>query len=266
MIAALLRGGFQPSSWTLLTTFGGGSTRRAAYRVDLEGGRTLKVRSFLDEARAADNARLRAGFSVGAFAPVLFLHGRIAVEQWIEGAALPPEEGAESVLGAAASLLAALHREAPLPDVKSAPLREEALLGLGVLARERLVGERTLGILRDALLARDPGTARAGIVHGDFCAENIVVAADGALHVVDNEDIALGPLDYDLGRTWYRWPLAEPSFARFLEVYERHAHRPAMGLAFWKIVAAVRGAIVRLRHHPEGLPFALDRLRRLAEA
>ena len=35
-----------------------------------------------------------------------------------------------------------------------------------------------------------------------------MIRPDGALCLVDNETVDLGPLDYDLARTWYRWPLA----------------------------------------------------------
>ena len=52
-----------------------------------------------------------------------------------------------------------------------------------------------------------PDTCALGFVHNDFCAENIVLTPAGDCAVIDNELLGIGPLDYDLGRTWYRWPM-----------------------------------------------------------
>jgi hypothetical protein len=32
---------------------------------------------------------------------------------------------------------------------------------------------------------------------------------DGRLRVVDNEALSVGACDYDLARTWHRWPMTD---------------------------------------------------------
>jgi hypothetical protein len=77
----------------------------------------------------------------------------------------------------------------------------------------------------------------------------LIVPALGS-HVVDNETICELWQDYDLARTWYRWPMDTLAFAAFLEGY--HLHRAAdeflAHFQFWTISVLLRSAAFRLRN------------------
>ena len=94
-----------------------------------------------------------------------------------------------------------------------------------------------------------PATADWGLCHGDFCAENLLVVPALGLHVVDNETICELWQDYDLARTWYRWPMEALAFAAFLDGYREHRQADTFlaHFQFWAICALLRSAAFRLR-------------------
>ncbi|MFN8640991.1 MAG: phosphotransferase [Candidatus Binatia bacterium] len=122
----------------------------------------------------------------------------------------------------------------------------------------------TLAGLGAALARSDPGTAAAGLVHTDFCGDNFVVDAHGALHVIDNERVSVGAFGYDLARTWVRWNLGDADWARFATAYAAHGG-PAAAFAapaFWRLVASLGTAALRLEFGL-GTPVSSARLDRV---
>ena len=120
-----------------------------------------------------------------------------------------------------------------------------------------------------ASLARQsaPAIAEWGFCHGDFCAENLLIVPALGLHVVDNETICELWLDYDLARTWYRWPMDALSFREFLDGYRLHraADEFLAHFAFWTIAVLLRSAAFRLRNGVSSeLP--IQRLKSLLQA
>ena len=89
-----------------------------------------------------------------------------------------------------------------------------------------------------------PARAARGVTHGDLRPENLVVTPSGDIVSIDNEAARIDFFAYDLGRTWCRWPMAAPEWARFRLRYSegpRPGPEPAEELA-WCIAAAVKGA------------------------
>jgi hypothetical protein len=84
--------------------------------------------------------------------------------------------------------------------------------------------------------------------------------AGDRLYVIDNEWISLDAADFDLARTFTRWPMSEAAWARFIAAYGMDPGP----LDFWKIVSAVLSARARLRKAPDRLDAALDALRGLS--
>jgi len=123
-------------------------------------------------------------------------------------------------------------------------------------------------LLDDRLQRLDPGSASTGLVHTDFCGENMVVDGDGRLWVVDNERLGIGILAYDLARAWYRWALPDAAWERFRAAYADAAPlRDALEQpGFWNIAAAVGSAVLRLRLDRTRAHVPLDRLRGMAVA
>jgi thiamine kinase-like enzyme len=111
-----------------------------------------------------------------------------------------------------------------------------------------------------------PARSRWGLVHNDFCATNLSVGEDGGLFSIDNEHMARGFLEYDLGRVWYRWPMSESDERRFLRRYRsaQGAGPPPEEQRGWRAIATLKGAHLRHRIGANN-DDALSALRRLLD-
>jgi hypothetical protein len=266
ILRALEQAGLRPRSFARISNIRSPEIDRSAYRVEHSGG-TVKVRRLEDEATASRLVALRDGLP-DAFVPVLFRCGRVLLEEWIEGEALsdPP---APDRLAEAGVLLGALHARSTLG---SSRLHEVRGTGGHLLTAERslrhVVAAGALGKDEAASLARvmrelDPRHAIHGLVHFDFCGENMLIDVHGRLRVVDNERLRVDALGFDLARTWYRWALPEPDWEHFCSAYAASVpfSDPQETLRFWQIVAVARAAALRLRAFPERADVTIMRLR-----
>ncbi len=110
-----------------------------------------------------------------------------------------------------------------------------------------------------------PPTVAHGIVHRDLCADNLVVRASGKLCPVNNETLAVNAYAYDLGRTWYRWPMRPDQRAAYFEGYRRY-RSPADFWAhsrYWTTLVLVESAGWHLRLGTAGAAVPLRRLHEL---
>lgn len=239
-----------------------------AFRVELVDGTCVKARLMPTAARAREVAALLADADA-CFPTVLGRRARALLLEWIDGSVctdLQPD-----ALRRCGALLGALHAR-PLPaDVDTearAALRDPAafharlerqvaaLEGAGVLAAD------VARAVVDRAASRGNPDASIGIAHGDLCAENIVWHPTRGPVSIDNGNLAVGHLDYDLARTFYRWPLDEGRRAAFLAGYAtRRSPEPFLRAErFWMLCAIVVGASVQ--HAFEG-PDLAGTLRRL---
>jgi len=259
--------GVQPRRLVLISPLRRHKGRRCAYRVDAEDGRIVKARQFESCEEARRQRELRAGLEA-AFAPVLAQHGCVLLEEWIDGVPLT-ERDPDSHADAGGALLGRLHAQPLGPDVPAAfdtrKWTAAALSDLGVLATAEVLEPQTVAALQAEIRRRDPGTARAALVHSDFCAENMLIDTRGQLRVIDTEQLAVAPAGFDLGRTFDRWPMSAAAWTRFRRGYQSSAPAAVEAIGFWKIVAALVGARVRHKRTPARLDAALVLLRRLAE-
>ena len=273
ILTAVEKAGIRHRSIVQISKFRVSQTGRATYRVDHEQG-IVKARLLEDDETARDLVSFRRELG-DAFAPVIARHGRVLIEEWIEGDALP--DMPESVyLEAAGTLLGEMHARPviarrALHEVRStADYHLVAEKRLRIVAATGVLEERVVARLEKALQRLDPGQTVYGLTHLDFCGENMVIDRAGRLRVVDNERIRLDSFGYDLGRTWYRWALPVRKWDYFSTAYaSRMSHmsfpNPLESLHFWKIVAAARSTELRLRAYPEKADVSLRCLRTLAE-
>lgn len=271
--AALQAEGWRCSGWHCLSTLVSPALDRVTYRIDLDAGPapTVKARRMPDETTARVQAEIRRELP-GAFVAVLARHGRVLLEEWVDGEVLDAAPDAAR-LREAASLLAELHLQTTL-DGRSLLGREstDAQRGatLRALRRVRRAGLLQPGqeeALARALRRTDPGSCLYALIHTDFCGVNMVVDRSGRLRVVDNERLGRDALGYDLGRCWYRWALAPESWRCFLDAYAAAlpAQEPPEPFRFWQIVAAVRAVAIRLHYAPDQVATPLACLRGLME-
>jgi len=147
---------------------------------------------------------------------------------------------------------------------ETARWREQAMADLRVLEEAGTLTPAEVSVLGAAIARRDPGRARAVLIHQDFTAENMVIDRDERLWVIDNEQLDVGPAGFDLGRTLDRWPMSDGAWERFCLAYDDGGRGELATLGFWRIVVSAMGARLRLQRIPWRLDPVIETLRRLA--
>jgi hypothetical protein len=253
---------------TTLTTLPSRSRSRASFRLDLLDGRVVKARRFDSVAEAERVERLSRFLDRRFFPKVLALRGAALLTEWAHGAPLRTTADGEALFQRAGTVQAAMHcRTLPpglLRAARSAEAGREARLdrGLHELVRRGALSARRARRAWATALAHVPARRGVGLVHGDFCAENMVRGVDGRLRVVDNEALSVGACDYDLARTWYRWPMTDSQAAAY---YDGYANRrgPDGFLAtfpYWAVMALVDAAVFRVLARTRDARMPLGRL------
>jgi hypothetical protein len=241
----------QVSHYRLLTTLATEQASRSAFRLLLRDGRTVKLRRMLEEGQAEQVHRLREGLPP-AFAGVLYRQGPVLIEDWVEGCPVKPD--CPEILQGAAGLLRLLHQARPLRPASMDAYLESLDSCLTELEVAGMLSALQGLALRELALTRSPGVLSETLIHNDFCAENLVLSNDGRLFAIDNEAVRWGPVQLDLARVCYRWPMDWP---RFLECYGADDPAP-----FWHVLARARGAAARVRL---GMPRVEEAVARLCE-
>jgi len=252
------------------------------FRLTCADGSTWKIRRLPSEARAEQMQRLTA-LAGRDFSQVLARVGDTVLEEWIPGHALPASAGLDAALvERCGAMLGRLHSAAPpgppphdglaapadatvtpATAVTSAVARIEA--HLRETAAFCVLGPPTLRTVRRALEEFRPAQASTGLVHVDFCGENLVETAEGRLVCVDNATLRLAQHDHDLGRTWYRWPLDAAGRRAFLAGYEtgRSAADFLAHFPFWALDALLLSIAFRAQLGLAGVQQPVARLEAL---
>jgi aminoglycoside phosphotransferase (APT) family kinase protein len=226
----------------------------ASFRLELRDGRILKGRRLTGAARAARVVTILGLMDRRYFPRVIAQSGAALLEEWRAGEPLDPLHTDPVLARQCGEILGGVHR-APPPAVKvpsiSRPadrlsrLEEQA----GGLERQGALSTASRRRLITLARAHVPSDAAIGVIHGDFCAENLVCDVAGQPHVIDNEALQVGALDFDLARTWYRWPMMDRQATAFLDGYAVH-RSPASYLShfsFWILAVLVDASLFHLR-------------------
>jgi hypothetical protein len=264
VVAALARIGGQPIDAEPITGLPAAGSDRATFRIVLQDGRVVKARRLRRARKAERYARIIQELAHESVPAPLLIDGRVALEAWVDGAivaTLPPDTGR---LLRAADLLGTIHRARPSRSATTAIVgstrrRLVNLAGRGALARDEV------GAALHVLQQLAPPTADVGITHNDFCADNLVEVPGGLLVLVDNEGLRRGFLDYDVARTWYRWPMPDEGWRAF--VGRHRSWRPAAFAddheRFWRMAAVVKSAHLRAARSTADAVAPIERLRAL---
>jgi len=258
---ALAELGLEPRSFTPIGGYPRWRRGRVTYRVDLARGGVVKVRRVTRPRTSLGAALLLRALEDPDLAAPLFAAGRVTIEQWVDGVSVGTHRPAAAHVDGAADLLGRLHARTALPDRRfhrvgsTEPLRTKTLRRLDALRDARLLSSGEARRLIAALDAGLPDRAGRGPVHGDLCAENLVVAPGGRVVSIDNERIRIDFLNYDLGRTWVRWPMPAPTYARFERRYATWGRTPPAPTeaAAWRVCAGTKSAFT-LRGTPDTGP------------
>lgn len=239
------------------------------FRLRFADGRLCKGSYLNDETHAARVAMLSAVLGAGA-PDLLGCRGAALLCEWVEGATLTAEANDEALLRACGAWQARVHCLQPGdPAVAHHRLdsrRRRLERELAELRAAGLLDGDELEALTELAARHAPARCEAGIILGDLCPDNLVRRPSGEPCLIDLETIDLAPVDYDLGRTWYRWPMRAAQRATFLDGYRQHrdpapfaAHRP-----FWLLAALASGAAFRQLQRTAEVDVPLAGLRALA--
>lgn len=268
--AALAQAGLAGWSCTNISRLRPDVLNRTAFRIDLDRGGTVKARVLDDDDVASQLVQMRADLP-DAFGRVLAQHGRVLIEEWIEGTPLP-EPADLSVAAAAGALLGRVHATTAVdgwvaPEMRpTVEDRNDARQALEALEAAGALSGEEIRRFEQALQQFDPGEALVGLTHRDFCGENMVLDRTGRLRVIDNERVGIKALGYDLARTWYRWALPPSAWTWFREHYAVQGPYNQWGKSFrfWQIMVTAQAAALRLRSYPEQAHVPLACLKTLA--
>jgi aminoglycoside phosphotransferase (APT) family kinase protein len=203
---------------------------------------------------------------------VVVQQDELLVTDWIEGTPLKREVDIRQI-EQAADLLARIHTTPShagtnLPRYAANREQSEAVIReLEILVRAKQAEASWADALTHSLHRTLPAQSLHGIVHGDFCAENLVIDTEGELRIVDNEALRVDCLDSDLARVWVRWPMPEDTWRTFVGSYRKQRPDAAegSGLLAWQCRQLIASASWRVERHLPGAGPLLDRLQSAAD-
>jgi aminoglycoside phosphotransferase len=244
---------------------------RGSFRVTLADGQILKARRLRTPTDVERVTRLSSLLDPQFFPPVLAHRGCGLLTRWIPGASIRGGDWTSTYMRTCGGLHATIHR-LPVP-AESAPLWRRSPTGweqrLDELLDE-LVGRRALDVrqaraVRHLAGAAAPASHSTAVCHRDFCGDNIILSDAGQVCVIDNEGIAVDSPEYDLARTWYRWPMTASQHGAYAEGYGAHEHvaRFAAHFLHWALIVLVESAAFRTRVGAASAQLPLERLTRL---
>lgn len=227
----------------------------SAFRVSFADGRRMKAHWLGSPQRAARVERLLGLIDQPAFPAVIARRGRVLVLEWIDGErAAEDGPAAAKVRLTAAALQARVHDTRVPADLDQRPAEVIAELtaklrdGVAALAAAGIVTADEARTIYDLTARFAPIACRVGIVHRDFCVGNLVVRPNGAIGVIDNETLTVGACEFDLARTWYRWPLPPHGREEYWGAYARAGEMDSLlrHFPFWALTTLVDSARMRL--------------------
>lgn len=241
----------------------------SVFRLRFADGRVCKGSRIGNAGQVARVASLVAALGDGA-PRLLACRGKALLSEWVDGATLAAADYDAVRVRACGAWQARVHRGRPLDAAAAgaclAQRRERLQQQLGRLRAGGSLDEGEVAALERLAAVHAPASCEAGVSLSDFCPENIVWRPSGEPCLIDVETLNHEPHDYDLARTWYRWPMSAAQRGDFFAGYRQHrdpasffAHRP-----FWLLAAVASSAIFRRDHRADAIGVPLAVLRALA--
>lgn len=244
-----------------------------SFRLRFADGLVLKGRQCGSSERAAAVEYVFRHVHHPALPKLLARAGRALLTEWVEGRPLTAADCSPALMRECGALLGFVHG-VPLPAdhryarrTTVAEWQAEYASDLAALERLGALEPGEVHRARAHADAHAPDSCSLTFAHRDFCAENMVLRPSGVVAVVDNETVDINTCEYDLGRTWYRWPMTSAQRQDFLAGYESHrsAEPFVRHESYWGLLAAANAAVFRWGISPAAAEVALATLRALLE-
>jgi aminoglycoside phosphotransferase (APT) family kinase protein len=253
-----------------ITSLPSARSPRTSFRVEFADGSMVKARRVESPTQAERMEHLSTLLRPEWGPRVRARRGSALLVEWIVGSPVDDRAVTHTAIRESGGLLGNVHRVS-VPDgldiggctvdgwVPRLRAGLDALTGCGAL------DDSDAARAMDLALGVRPDRSHRGLIHGDFCPENLVVSEDGRTMLVDLENIAVDEQPFELARTWYRWSMAPDQFRMFLAAYGRPdvVEDFRRSAAFWGIGALAEAAAFRVTRGTADVDVPLDRLRSL---
>lgn len=230
--------------------------RKATFRVSMQDGRVVKARQFASDQKRIRYCDLLSLLEDLPFSRVIAAGGRATLEEWIDGSPLQTQAITEEQAFNIGDLLGRLHTLATVPKKyrEGIPGPEEHLEktreSLSIIAGHYPHRLPQCQVLEQIAIEQKPSNCETGLIHADFCPDNMIKNAAGTIVVIDNEHLRTGALDYDLARCWSRWPMTTEQRQAFCGGYSQHRElgKFVENRVFWAIRALSLSTRVHIGH------------------
>jgi len=239
-----------------LTELPSSNEARGCYGLRFADGRKFKYRQLPTAEHAEMLQRLLSRLASPHIPRIVSSHGCGLLIEFVQGRRLQRHDQGPRLLEWCGAVQGQIHTTDTdgLDLISWTPIIVEAseleagiedLIGRGAL--EQAMGDDLLALATGEASLPAAGGDR-GVIHRDFCAENILLEPSGRIHIVDNETVDVGPFDYDLARTWYRWPMGLRERAAYWKGYARYRDPSSFASSFarWAVTVLVESALFRL--------------------
>lgn len=245
--------------------------RKASFKLVFKDGRAFKARWYVSEEKRCRVTALSPLLDGLPFARIIAARGKVTLEEWIVGTVLNAVNVTNEQAYRSGALLGLVHTRTGIPNDLRADIPDVAwelekinsfLSAIAMYAPEET---RLCEAIAEIARQQQPAAFESGLIHADFCADNMIVTTDGSIVVIDNEQLRVGALDYDLARCWCRWPMTDRQRQAFCGGYEQHRDLDQFMTTrqFWAVRALTLSLVVHLGHGRSNKP-VLDALHRLA--
>jgi Ser/Thr protein kinase RdoA (MazF antagonist) len=196
------------------------------------------------------------------FPSIIASTGSALLTEWVAGEPLDATRLTSEQLRSVGEIQGWVHSH-PFGPAKAKASSRKLIIGLHrlVLRRVLTIGEASaLGL---AAKREKPSTADRSVIHRDFAPDNLVLTPEGGFKVIDIETLTPGFCEFDLARTWLRWPMLPAEFNTYLEGYSRY-RSPEQFLRsfwFWAATVSVESLLWHLSNRTGGAATSLARLR-----
>lgn len=248
---------------------------KGSYKLILEDGQTLKWRKFEALYDAERVYSLWKHLNPNNFPRLIRRYETSMLLEWVEGTNLSSENILPLTYKRCGELLGKMHLAKITTDeienfTKYTPknTKEAIELILGYTTNiysQGTVNDKEIDIIKKLVNKYSPQSFEMGLVLADLCPENIVTKKSGDICIIDNETLSIDSLDYDLARTFYRWPMNGDQKKAFLSGYEtyRSAQSYSNHYYFWDIRVLVKSILHRTRAKANNAAVPIDKLKSL---
>lgn len=238
----------------LVTTIASARVDRACFRLTFADGTVLKGRRVETVAGAERLAALTALLDARHFPRVIARRGRAILTPWIPGRAFAAGRPATALVRRCGALHREIHRCRIDAEVKqlrrrSADWEPRLDTWLADLVTASALDAASARAVHRLVTHHAPPASHSGLCHGDFCGENMVEDEAGDIQVVDNDSLAVDEYEYDLARTWYRWPMSPAAQRAYVDGYGRSEDgiRFAEHFLHWALTVVIESSAFRVR-------------------